>query len=637
MRGLFRLYFEMFPSSRSCFQGQTLKSLAAMLSIYIVAALFLRISFGIQTSRGIVYRGPNVKSPEIPLDVFQVEAPLRESYEGAACKQVILQHNFAASYGSPYVGPYSPPENCSFTTTIFNMSIASAGINYDRLGLIFLGNIEVWRTTTAMPVRTGIYYNFQKDMTVFDTLLRSEQKVIMELDNIYDSVFTGNYNVTVTALYYNDHDAPTPADTILPISAQLSSQNQSSVLSLPDSNATVSFTLPRNVERAVVSILASGNGAEEFWYTNVPTEYDDTFNNTAIYGYSPWREVQLLIDEQLAGVSWPFPIVFTGGISPGLWVPIVGIDIYDLPSFEIDISPWLGLLCDGKSHNFSLEVVGYDSVTTLGTVGSNWWITGSIFLWTDSAGNQTTGTTMQSSIPAPSFDFTPSITTASGFNTSLLVSLSAHRTLSHTSTITTSKGSRTLTWSQSLSYINKQNFTALGYNETLFQLTSGTSSFSPLISHASAETDNITNAYNYPISFTQQYVVPADATLVNSTLIAELDRSKLTSEIPILSYLSKPSTFSTPAVLATRQNGSCTYYWNNTYYEFAGAIDPAMGTIGETEQWFSFEGTLESGGKEEYGRHVKAIDGYVPVLIEDEVFAHTIEVPETKIVPGNEL
>ncbi|CZR61613.1 uncharacterized protein PAC_11510 [Phialocephala subalpina] len=626
----------MFPSSRSCVQGSSLKSLVTMLTIFVVVALFLQASFGIRTSRDIVYRAPNVTSPKIPLAVFQVEAPLRESYGVAACQQVILQHNFAASYGSPYVGTYSPPKNCSFTTAIFNMSITSIGINYDRLGLLFFGDIEVWRTTTAMPVRTGIYYNFQKDVTAFDTLLRSEQKVIMQLDNIYDSVFTGNYNVTITALYYNDHDTPTPADTILPISAQLSSQNQSSVLSLPDGNATISFTLPRNVARAVVSILASGNGAEEFWYTNVPTEYDDTFNNTAIYGYSPWREVQLLIDGELAGVGWPFPIVFTGGISPGLWVPIVGIDTYDLPSFEIDISPWLGLLCDGKSHTFALKVVGYDSVTTFGTVGSNWWITGSIFLWVDSDGNQTTGTTLQSTIAAPSFDFIPTITTSSGLNTSLLVSLSAHRTLSHTSTITTSKGSRTLTWSQTLSYINKQNFTALGYNETLYQLTSGTSSYSPLISQASTETDIIRNTYNYPISFTQQYVVPVDATLMNSTLIAELDRSKLTSEIPILSYLTKPSIFTTPAVLATRQNGSCTYGWNNTYYEFAGAIDPAIGTIGATEQWFSFERPLESGGNE-YGRHVKAVDGYVPVLTLDEVFGHTIEVPETKIVPGNEL
>ena len=242
-----------------------------------------------------------------------------------------------------------------------------------------------------MPVRTGIFYNFQKDMTIFDTLLRSEQKVIMELDNIYDSTFTGDFNVTITALYYDDGQIMTPADLILPISTQSSSQNASSVISLPDENATVYFTLPRNVKRAVASILASGNGAEEFWYTNVPTEYDDTFNNTAIYGYGPFREVQLLIDGVLAGVSWPFPIVFTGGISPGLWVPIVGIDTYDVPSFEIDISPWLGLLCDGKPHSFGLSVVGFESETALGAVGSNWWVTGAIFVWTDDTTNQTTG------------------------------------------------------------------------------------------------------------------------------------------------------------------------------------------------------------------------------------------------------
>lgn len=108
----------------------------------------------------------------------------------------------------------------------------------------------------------------------------------MELDNIYDSVFTGAYNLTITALYYNDHEPLKPAGLILPISTQSSFQNESSVISFTDGNATVYFTLPRNVERAVVSILASGNGAEEFWYTNVPTEYADTFNNTAIYGYS---------------------------------------------------------------------------------------------------------------------------------------------------------------------------------------------------------------------------------------------------------------------------------------------------------------------------------------------------------------
>jgi hypothetical protein len=243
-----------------------------------------------------------------------------------------------------------------------------------------------------MPVRTGIYSNFQKDMTVLDPLLREDQKIIMSLDSIFDSVFTGNFNVTITALYYNDHVTMTPAALILPISAQLSSKNKSSILSVPDGNASVSLTFPRNVERAIVSILASGNGAEEFWYAKIPAEYENTFRNVSTSGFGPFREVQLFIDGILTGVSWPFPIVFTGGLSPGLWVPIVGIDTYDVPNFEIDISPWLGILCDGKPHTFELKVVGHDQETTLGTVGLNWWVSGSVFLWIDEAGVQTTGT-----------------------------------------------------------------------------------------------------------------------------------------------------------------------------------------------------------------------------------------------------
>ena len=280
--------------------------------------------------------------------------------------------------------------------------MTSAGINYDRLGLLFFGDLEIWRTTTAMPVRTGIFWNFQKDMTIWDTLLRSEQKVIMELDNLDDSVFTGAYNVTITALYYNDHVVITPADKIYPISSQSSSKNQSSVLSLPDQNATLTYTFPRNMERAVVSILASGNGAEEFWYKHVPTEYINTFSN-AVRPYSPFREVQLLIDGQLAGVSWPFPIIFTGGISPGLWVPIVGIDTYDVPSFEIDVTPFLPLLCDGKPHTLELKVVGYDSKTIFGTVAENWYVTASIFVWLDKNSDETSGS-VSNCIRFPYFD-----------------------------------------------------------------------------------------------------------------------------------------------------------------------------------------------------------------------------------------
>lgn len=575
---------------------------------------------------------------DVPLEVFQVEAPVRQTYDGPSCSSIIVQYDFTASYGTPFVGTYSPPSGCNFTTVVFNMTITSSGINYDRLALLYFGDIEVWRSTTAMPVRTGIYYSFVKDMTAYSALLREEQKVIMQMDNIYNSVFTGNFDVTITALFYNDEGSVTPADAILPISSQSSTSNKTSVFSLPDGNATVSLSFPRNVERAVVSVFTSGNGNEEFWYTDVPAQFTSTFNNTFANGYGPWREVQVLIDGQLAGVSWPFPVVFTGGVSPGLWVPIVGIDTYDLGSVDVDISPWLGVLCDGSEHVFELKVVGYNSSTTLGTVASNWWVSGEIFLWLDEGGNQTTGGDLQIFRPEPTFDlFSATTTYSNGSNSSLLVELSAQRILTFSNTITTSTGTRLLTWGQDLSYNNIQNFTAAGYNETLWQSTNGSTTFSV------TPNGTTTASYEYPISFAQDYIVSADPTIVNSTLIATLDRSKITRGDTVLSQLTYASpsaatnlTMDTPT-LNTRQNGSCFYLWNNTYYEFAGAIDPAVGTLGATDQWFSWAGYVEAAGGrsfEEYGRHVSAVDGYEPMLVADEQVYQLIDVPPTKLVVG---
>ena len=76
-----------------------------------------------------------------------------------------------------------------------------------------------------------------------------------------------------------------------------------SAFSVPGQNASVSYTLPQNVERAVISLSACGQATEEFWYTNAFNSEITTFEiqGDTLYGFSPFREVQLLIDGQLAG------------------------------------------------------------------------------------------------------------------------------------------------------------------------------------------------------------------------------------------------------------------------------------------------------------------------------------------------
>lgn len=562
------------------------------------------------------------------LEVVQAATPPRSSFDGYNCKQTIIEHDFANSYGKPYVGfYYPPPENCTFTTTIFNLSVVSKGRQYDRLAQLFFGDVEIWRTSTAMPTETGIHWSFQKDMTVFDTILRKEQKVIFDLGNVVDGdLYTGIYNLTLEAMYFNDKysEGLNPADLILPISNLSSAENSSSVFSLPDDSGAVTVTLPRNIKTAVVSLMASGNSAEEFWYTNVPSEYVETFpsNEGWLYGYSPFREVQLLIDDRLAGVSWPFPILFTGGVDPGLWRPVVGIDTYELPSFEIDVTPFLSLLCDGAEHTFKIQVVGFDSNSPgqIATVGQNWWVTGTVFVWLDDSVNQTVAGIITSEVSAPVFDYLPQLSTSvstngTTTNESLWVSLSAHRMISISSTITSANETRAVSWTQELHYSNVQNMTNPAYNQSLTMTSSGTfeGSFS----------GGVESSYSYPLNLYSAYVISEDAGELSS-VFCMIDRSLLanaTSALPALT-----GTLLGPEGLATRQNVTSFYAWNETIVEGVEALDTCDG-----ETWYSFSGSPGSeAGVSEYSRYLREVDD---TLVADVVKPNTISVPATEPLP----
>ena len=150
------------------------------------------------------------------------------------------------------------------------------------------------------------------------------------------------------------------ADLILPVSKMASGQNASSAFVVPGDEASSSHVVPPKTRRAIFSVAASGQAAEEFWYANVLESLRYTFNETTgeLLGFSPFREIQLRIDGLLAGVVFPYPVIFTGGLAPGLWKPIVGIDTFDLREPEIDVSPFLPMLTDSKSHSFELSVHG---------------------------------------------------------------------------------------------------------------------------------------------------------------------------------------------------------------------------------------------------------------------------------------
>ena len=521
-----------------------------------------------------------------------------------------------------------------------NFTVTSRGRQFDRLGLMYLGDIEVFRTSTAEPTANGIVWTYIKEMEQYNALWATDQKIIFDLGNLVDSTYTGPFFTTLTATFFTVPDSQPTADAILPISAEQSGVNMGSAFTVPSQNASVSYKLPQNVERAVISLSACGQIAEEFWYTNTFSSEVNTFESTAgtLYGYGPFREVQLLIDGQLAGVSWPFPIIFTGGIVPGLWRPIVGIDAFDLRQHEIDVTPWLPLLCDGGSHTFEIRIAGLNDdgaghATLSETVGSYWVVTGTIFLFLGAAGSITTGSELSIDAPAPEIQISSSLTTNStGANETLDYMTTVSRSLSISSTIKTFNGSTPAKWTQSLSYSNYNALTAQGFTQYTSQNTSGIDTSS----------STYTNTYAYPITVDTSFSVSSTGNVgINGTIShgltfnvfgpsvfpSGIQSFNVTTPSTINPSGPQPQTLQLPAsfpsfsgaLLSTTQAGSASYLSaGNASYSF-----------GTTTQDFDFKGAElndPTATFELYHRHVMAVNS--TVTVDDQTLAgQTIAVP----------
>jgi hypothetical protein len=520
--------------------------------------------------------------PAGPLEVIQLYKPVSIP-ESTKCnvQQTLMEYTFASSYGVPYTGKYTPP-NCDFNSVIIEWTVTVSGRQFDRLAEMYLGDIEVWRTSTAEPTTSGIVFRYQKDLSMYLSLWKSPQDIIFSLNNVYDSTYTGAFNTTLIARFSYDSTHPSHADMILPISPKLGAIGAPSIFTLPGDNATVEQILPLNVTHATVSIAATGQSNEEFWYTNALQSDIHTFDSTigTLIGYGPFREVQLFIDGFMAGVAWPFPTIFTGGIAPGFWRPIVGIDAYDLRDYEVDITPFLPYLLDGKPHSFSIKVVGSDDnggngAGTLSedSINSYWLVSGKLFLF---YGAEPYNGTHE----APFTSTSPLVHTSSSFT----ASNGTNQTLSYDVTVKriyTAKSSFG-SWTQSLDYTNTGYLGEQGLFQQNVQRTAGTSG---AVLKSAPDFSN-TLSYTYPITVNTTYTFSGSNTTIDATLDRGLKISS--SGRPDLSTY---TLVSGPMALDTRQIGQASYSNkpNNSY---------SYGNMDQVFDEWSYGTT--------YSRHVKS-------------------------------
>ena len=296
----------------------------------------------------------------------------------ASCTTRIVDHAFA-DYAT-YVSAYAPPAACPgpWSKVVLRLDGAVRGRQFDRLGWITMGGVEVFKTSTPEPSPAGIHWSVEKDVTGYTALLRAPQPVNMYLGNTVDSTYTGILAITVDLTFYaadRAHPAPATASDVIPLVGGGHPDG-------PDQTGTVQ--VPRNAERLLAEVYAtgSGGGCEEFWYLTAPTST----------GYScaadpgPYREVQVLLDGRLAGIAAPFPHVYTGGWSnPFLWYVLPAPRAFDIQPITYDLTPFLGLLTDGAPHQVTVHVVGVPA-------GQSGWDTPVNFLaWRDSGSTHVSG------------------------------------------------------------------------------------------------------------------------------------------------------------------------------------------------------------------------------------------------------
>ncbi|KAK6157359.1 hypothetical protein DH2020_011607 [Rehmannia glutinosa] len=390
-----------------------------------------------------------------PTTFFEVTKPIPLP-KTKPCSYLVLKHDFAYTYGkSPVLADYKPPSDCpsrNFAKIVLEWTATCKGRQFDRIFGVWLGGVEILRSCTAEPRATGIVWTVKKDITRYYSLLMSNQTLAVYLGNLVDSTYTGVYHVNVTIHFYPAEasyghsevdygELENGADLILPISRNLP-LNDGLWFEIENSTDVESkeFKIPQNVYKAVLEVYVSFHENDEFWFGNYPNEYISANNLTGSPGNGPFREVVVSLDDLVVGAVWPFTVIYTGGVNPLLWRPITGIGSFDLPSYDIEITPLLGKILDGNTHKLAFSVRNALNV---------WYIDANLHLWLDKKSEKTQGKLLEYSESPLSLSILSNFT---GFDGLFVTNVS--RTIISSGWVKSSHGVVTTKYVQGFKYSN---------------------------------------------------------------------------------------------------------------------------------------------------------------------------------------
>ena len=366
---------------------------------------------------------------------------------------VELFNNIAFDNFSPKFFTFQPPAGCPgpWAKVILTADFSvQAGRQFDRTAEIWIGGVNVYFGTTSEPSRTvARSWHVERDLTDYTALFNTAQNGRVDLGNLVNSTFTSTLFGTAQLQFYplahNNNGAPTTADLVLPLASDPT--GGTAFLNTTADSLSKTFTLPTNVERAFLDVVAQSQAGDEFWYTCVP---NDVAGELQSCGGTGFRETEVSIDGQPAGVVPVYPWIYTGGIDPFLWRPIPGVQTLNFVPYRVDLTPFAGVLSNGQPHIVSVNVFnanfGFSTTATL-------------LLFQDHGAQAVTGQVTQDTIgAAPAPNVVESLNTDASGNITGTVTVTSSRQFTVAGFLNTSHGTVRTNVNQSISFSNIQSF-----------------------------------------------------------------------------------------------------------------------------------------------------------------------------------
>jgi hypothetical protein len=272
---------------------------------------------------------------------------------------------------APHRFHYQPPAKCPgpWAKVVLEADFSvAAGYQYDRSASIWLGGVNLYFGTTQEPTPEAAQsWQIQRDLTDYGSLLRRPGDGQVQVNNWLDALRRHPIHAGAKLLFYPASAAfPAPAVPNAVIALNRAA-NTPAKLDAAHPQLVRSITFPRNTTRVFLDLFAQPQAHDEFYYMCLPDAVirqlgttppsNASIDRDTLCNGGSFREAEVSIDGQAAGLAPVAPWVFTGGIDPFLWEPTPGAQTLNFVPYRVDLTPFAGRLADGQPHQIAIKIV----------------------------------------------------------------------------------------------------------------------------------------------------------------------------------------------------------------------------------------------------------------------------------------